>query len=220
MKTGAFFLLLLLAVPQGFCQKGIDLGGDKLLIEIFNPSQIQGLESIVRYVDHRVLEGRDTADANEAYHLFLEEMALFNDKAAKPPGDKVPFQEEEKYKFLEAVDASLFNAVWKFEDHSGVLRYKDTVYRNLKNFKSLKLRPFGKYMDYMGEIGKNDPYFLSLRKQMGDVGNLSAGSAYGFVKNHANFDFNVPKNRLWAAIYLISIEEDYETKLDRYFKAQ
>ncbi|MFK5973721.1 MAG: hypothetical protein QM485_10625 [Flavobacteriaceae bacterium] len=73
-------------------------------------------------------------------------------------------------------------------------------------------------MNYIEEVGKDDPYFKKLCKEFETIGNLSASSGSWFPKNHANFDFNIPKNRLWATIYLLGREETYDIKLDRYFK--
>jgi hypothetical protein len=162
-------------------------------------------------VDNIVLNKENKVDANEAYQLYFEEIA-------QAPEHIVPFKENIKYQFLKSLDSVQFASVWAFSHDVSIIKYRDSLYRNLDNFTTLHLKPYSKYMDYIEEVGKEDTYFKSLRKQMDDVGNLSASSAYWFPKNHANFDFNIPKNRLWVAIFLLSTEESYETKLDRYFK--
>jgi hypothetical protein len=74
-------------------------------------------------------------------------------------------------------------------------------------------------MDYLEEIGKEDPFYKILHRDFTKLGNLSA-STYGilFIERLTNFDFNIPKNRLWAAICLLRKEEPIEKKLDRYFE--
>ena len=73
-------------------------------------------------------------------------------------------------------------------------------------------------MDYLEKIGKDDPFFKKVREDYENIGNLSASLYPLFPKGHSNFDFNIPKNRLWATIYLLRIEEPIEKKLDRYKK--
>ncbi len=117
------------------------------------------------------------------------------------------------------MDASTFNAIWTFEPPiESVITYKDTVYRNLADFKELRILPESKYMDYMKVVGKEDSYFKSLRELIDAVGNISAATAFQFPRDHANFDFNIPKNRLWAAVFLLTQEEHIDLKLDRYFQ--
>jgi hypothetical protein len=212
-------LSFLLITPHIFGQKRMDLTSDTSLTKVFNETEIQGLESIIQYADQMVLSGENTLDANEAYHLFLEEIAPFFDDNGNPPKKyKVPFEESSKYKFLESLDSTVFNAIWRFENQIDMISYKDTTYVKLENFKTLSLKSLSKYMDYIEEVGKEDPYFKSLWELKEVVGNLSTGAVVWFLKNHANFDFNTPKNRLWAAIFLICWEEDFDNKLDRYFE--
>ncbi|MGB3151073.1 MAG: hypothetical protein WBB27_10450 [Maribacter sp.] len=203
------FLSALLTFSTLFGQKEMDLTSDSTLITFFNENEIEGLKSMVQYVDDMVFNSTKESDIDKAYHLFFEEMALAIEY-------KAPLEEEIKYQFLESLDSLIFNAIWRFEPHMNIIHYRDTVYRNLKNFKTLELRPFGKYINYLKEIGKDDSYFESLHKMFEDVGNLSA--SYSFSKDHKDFEFNIPKNRLWAAIYILRMEETYEMKLDRYFK--
>jgi len=217
MNRYVVILSFLLATSQICCQKRIDLTRDKSLTKVFNETEIQGLESIIQFADNMVLNRNGKTDANEAYHLYLEEMALFNDEIENPPKDNLSFEENVKYKFLESLDSCVFSAIWRFDTHMPMIRYKDSTYRNLDNFTTLSIKPYSKYMDYLEEVGKNDSYFKSLRRDMENAGGISAGSAYLFTKNHANFDFNIPKNRLWAAIFLLC-REDYRRKIDRYFK--
>jgi len=75
-------------------------------------------------------------------------------------------------------------------------------------------------MDYLEEVGKEDSYFQGIYKNFENVGGFSAGDAGWFPRNHSIFDFTIPKNRLWAVIYILSMEETYEMKLDRYLKTK
>lgn len=205
MKALVVFLYISITISPLFSQKGIDLTSDESLVKIFNEKEIKGLESMVRFVDNMVIKHTNETDVNKAYHLYLEEIA-------QTPDYIVPFEENVKYQFLKSLDSAQFATAWAFSHHVEMIRYRDTVYRNLDNFICLELKPFGKYMDYLEEVGKDDPYFKSLRQLMEDVGNLTPPSSEWFPENHANFDFNIPKNRLWAAIYLLRREDTYENK--------
>ncbi|PHQ59639.1 MAG: hypothetical protein COC08_08500 [Maribacter sp.] len=211
MNRYIVILSFLLAASQIYCQKTIDLKSDKSLTKVFNQTEIKGLESMIQYVDNMVLIRKNKTDPNEAYHLFFEEIAQTSEYI-------VPFEETIKYKFLESLDSIQFSTIWRFEYHINMIRTGDTVYRNLENFQMLDIKPFGKYMNYLEETGKDDPYFQKLREEFDNVGNLSAMTSDWFPKNHLNFDFNIPKNRLWATIYLLRREETIEMKLDRYLK--
>lgn len=193
-------------------QKGIDLSSDKALIKVFNETEIQGLESMIQYVDDMVLNSKNTTDPNEAYHLYFKD-------AAQTQENIVPFEEKLKYEFLESLDSIQFSSIWTFDYHYKTIRTGDTVYRNLEDIKVLAVNSTGKYMDYLEAIGKEDPFFKNLHSDFMTIGNVSA-STYGilFMERLANFDFNMPKNRLWAAICLLSTEEPIEKKLDRSLK--
>ena len=199
----------LLATSQLLSQKGIDLTSDKSLTEIFNETEIKGLESMIRYVDNMVLNRKHKTDANEAYHLLFEEIVQTSDYI-------VPFEEDLKYEFFESLDFIQFSSIWTFDYQIEMISTGDTVYRDLKHIKMLHVKPFSKYMTYLEEIGKEDPYFKKIREDFENIGNLSASSYQLFPEGHTNFDFNIPKNRLWATVYLLRREEPIEKKLDRY----
>jgi len=204
-------LSFLLATTQLWSQKKIDLTSDESLINVFNETEIKGLESMIQYVDDMVLNRENETDINKAYHLFFEEIARSKEYI-------VPFEEIEKYKFLESLDSIQFATIWNFAYQMDMINTGDTIYRNLDNFKMLDIKPYSKYMDYLKVIGKDDSYFKYLQQEFEGAGNLMQDSSEWFPKNHTNFDFNIPKNRLWAAVYLLRREETTEMKLDRYLK--
>ena len=204
-------LSFLITTTQLLSQKNIDLASDESLTNIFNQTEIKGLESMIQYVDNMVLNRENETDVNKAYHLFLEEIAQSKEYI-------VPFEETAKYKFFESLDSIQFATLWNFSYHIDMINTGDTIYRNLDNFKMLDIKPYSKYMDYLKVIGKDDAYFKSLQQEFEGAGNLMQDSAEWFPKNHTNFDFNIPKNRLWAAVYLLRREETTEMKLDRYLK--
>ena len=201
----------LLATSQLLSQKGIDLTSDKSLTKVFNETEIKGLELMIQYVDKIVLNREKKTDANEAYHLFFEDSAQTSEY-------NVLIEENLKYEFLESLDSIQFASIWTFDYHYETISTGDTVYRNLENIKVLSVKSNSKYMDYLEEIGKEDPFYKILHRNFVNIGNLSASYYQLFYKNLTNFDFNIPKNRLWAAVYLLRREERIEKKLDRYYE--
>ena len=202
----------LLATSQLLSQKGIDLTSDKSLTKVFNETEIKGLELMIQYVDKIVLNREKKTDANEAYHLFFED-------SVQTLAYNVAFEENLKYEFLESLDSIQFASIWTFDGHYVTISKPDTVYRNLENIKVLFVKSTSKYMDYLEEIGKEDPFYRILHRDFTNIGDLSAGTYHIlFIERLTDFDFNIPKNRLWAAIYLLRREERIEKKLDRYFE--
>lgn len=213
MKIIPIVLLIQLTVPPILCQEKPDLGRDGSISGTFSETEIEGLESMVRYVDNMVTKGKNGQDIDNAYHQFFEKIAQSTEYNA-------PFKETEKYRFLKSLDSVQFSAVWRFDSYIDMLTVRDTVYRNLDNFPQLDIKPFSKYMDYLEEVGKGDSYFRGLHRNFEAAGGFSAGDSGWFLRNHSVFDFTVPKNRLWAAIYILGMEETYEMKLDRYLSTK
>lgn len=212
MKSIIVLMLFLLSNKQLVSQNKIDLRSDKAFTKVFKEIEIKGLKAMVKYVDQMVLDYGHSTDINKAYHYYFEEI--------KQTPNKIPFREEAKYEFLNSLDSLQFSTVWRFEKDIVMIRIKDTVHRNLKNFPQLYIKPFSKYMVYLSEIGKVDPYYDGIRRNFENAGGFSTCDANWLARNHSRFDFNVPKNRIWAAINLLSREETTEMKFDRYLKNQ
>jgi hypothetical protein len=211
MNKLVVFLALLLTITQLYSQKKIDLSSDQSLTKIFNETEIEGLESMVRFVDNMVLKTTNEDSPSKAYHHYFEEIA-------KNPEYVVLFKEVVKYQFLKSLDSAQLALAWDFNQNAGVFKYRDSLYRNPNFITFLDLKPFSKYMYYLKEVGKEDAYFKSLQQEFEEAGNLIQDSSEWYVNNHKVFDFDIPKNRLWAAIYLLHREETIETKLDRYYE--
>ena len=204
-------LSFLLATTQLLSQNGIDLTSDKSLTKVFNETEIKGLESMIQYVDNMVLDREKKSDANEAYHLYFEKIAQTSEY-------KAPFEENLKYEFLESLDSVQFASIWTFDRHTQMIS-PNPINRILENIKELNVKSTSKYMDYLEEIGKEDSFYKTLHRDFTELPTLSAGT-YNilFLERLADFDFNIPKNRLWAAICLLLQEEPIEKKLDRYYE--
>ena len=195
------------------CQTKFDLKTDKHLTQVFTGNELQEIQKMISYVDDRVVKLTNNRNINDAYHQLLDNI----DKNMQD-GSKflVPFDEEEKYEFLQSLDTTVFNEFWYMGNHMRSAIYKDSIYENLDNYKHLELRHRGRYSDYLEEIGENDAYYRSVKETLDFAAGLTPSLVAPFLKIHSEFDFTIPKNRLWAAVFILSIEEPHDKKMERY----
>lgn len=202
-------LLLILVFTFFSCQSKFDLQSDKHLSEIFTDKELSEIDRMISYVDDMVVEKTGNRDVNEGYHQLLDKIM----------GDStflVPFEEEEKYKFLESLDSTVFNEFWYMGNHIRKAIYKDSIYEDLDNYKYLDLKHRGRYSDYLEKIGENDAYYRSVKETLDFAAGLAPSIVASFLKKHSEFDFTIPKNRLWATVFLLAIEESHDKKMERY----
>lgn len=186
------------------------MNSDKLLGETFNSIEIKSFESIINYMDRMVVDRTKTTDVNKAYHLFFDEISSAIKDSSKLI---VPFEEKEKFDFLEKIDTTVFNAIWQKDKHPRTVKYQDTISTNLNKFKNLQFNSTGRYMEYLKKLGQTDEDFYKIHYAISVAGDLPPGTAIWFPLNNSKFDFNIVKNRLWAAIYILTMEKHIETKL-------
>ncbi len=193
------------------CQTKFDLKTDKHLTQVFTGNELQEIQKMISYVDDRVVKLTNNRNINDAYHQLLDNI----DKNMQD-GSKflVPFDEEEKYEFLQSLDTTVFNEFWTI----GRVRkavYQDSIYED--GYQFLELNSSGRYVaDYLEKIGKEDDYYKTEKETIELAGGLAPTIVAWFLKNHNEFDFTIPKNRLWATIFILRIEEWHDKKMKRY----
>ena len=93
--------------------------------------------------------------------------------------------------------------------------YQDSIYEDGYQFLELSIN--GRYVDdYLQRIGEEDDYYKSEKETIKMAGGLAPTTKAWFLKNHTEFDFTIPKNRLWATIFILAIEEPHDKKMERY----
>ena len=211
MKTIRCIVLFMIGVTLFSCYPKIDLKSDKHLTEIFTDNELKEIERMISYVDDRVVEQTGNNDINEAYHQLLDKIdGTMQDKSKF----FVPFEEEEKYEFLNSLDSTVFNEFWTFRRARKAV-YQDSIYEDA--YQSLELSPNGRYVaDYLERIGKEDDYYKSVRETLKMAWGLAPTIKAWFLKNHNKFDFTIPKHRLWGAVFILRIEEPHDKKMERY----
>jgi len=60
---------------------------DKTAKEIFNPSELEGIEKMIMFVDEIVLNNTNETDINQAYHTYFQNLETYitHDKFHKNP---------------------------------------------------------------------------------------------------------------------------------------
>ena len=206
-------LVFILGFTLLSCQSKFDLKFDKHLTEIFTDKEISEIDKMIGYVDDMVVELTGNRDINEGYHQLLDkQLQSIQDGSSY----LMPFEEEEKYEFLESLDSTVFNEFWYMGNHIRKTTYKDSIYEDLDNYKYLDLKHRGRYSDYLEKIGENDAFYRSVKETLDAAGGLAPNIVASFLKEQSEFDFTIPKNRLWATVFLLAIEESHDKKMERY----
>ena len=213
MKNIKYTLLFVLGFAIFSCQPKFDLKSDKHLTEIFTDNELKEIEKMIGYVDDRVVEQTGNNDINKAYHQLLDKIDGTMQDSSK---FFVPFDEEEKYEFLESLDPIVFSELWTMSNHVRKAIYKDSIYENLDNYKTLDLSRSGRYIDYLERIEDENTFYKSVKKNLEAAGGLTPSITASFLKNHNEFDFTIPKHRLWGAVFILRIEEPHDKKMERY----
>ncbi|MGQ1945509.1 hypothetical protein ACT3CD_00225 [Geofilum sp. OHC36d9] len=89
---------------------------------------------------------------------------------------------------------------------------------NVDYITCLSINPFGCYMEYILQIASRDKRYKDLYDMIFAMGDLSTSTGLWNARNE--FDFLKVENRIFAAIYILKIEDSYETKLDRFFNEE
>lgn len=212
MRKIKIALLFIIGVTLISCQPKFDLKADRHLAEVFTNIELAEIEKMISYVDDRVVELTNNRDINEAYHQLLSKIDVTMQDSSK---FLVPFEEEQKYEFLQSLDTTVFNEFWTI----GRVRkavYQDSIYENLDNYKTLDISGSGRYADYLERVGEDDAYYKSVKETLEAAGGLTPSIVASFLTMHNELDFTIPKNRLWATVFILRIEEHHNKKMVRY----
>jgi hypothetical protein len=151
MKKNQILTVIIMVLLSSACTQNQSLTTDKTISEIFTNEEINGLQRMLDYTDSIVVSKTKVENIENAYHEYLNLIA----KSLKDSSDILNIDEIEKYKFLESIDKSAFNAVFSMEYSIERARYKDTILTNLENIKSLSLNIGGKYIEYLEKLGEH-----------------------------------------------------------------
>jgi len=202
-------MLLILSTS---CVSKTDLKSEQIE-RYFNAKERIELAKIVEYVDSLVLSKTELKEIDKSYHQYLD---LLHEMAANGDMEFWAFDEEMKYEFLFSIDTVLFNKIWFKSTTSRIVKTRDTTLYNPENFISINLNNIGDFVKLIYDLGENNKYYKEFYEAIENAGALSPSIVAGFLYNHKDFNFNNIDNRLWAAVFLLTLEESVEKKVKRY----
>ena len=186
---------------------------DEILSEYFSKENKRVLKEIISYVDSIVRSRISESDIERSYHAFLDSVRFSED--AKYGA----VNEEMKYEYLESLDTSVFNDIW-IKDTPPLIWTIDTVLYSPECLESLWLNGDGKFVEMIGDLGEENEIYKNYHERIMMQGSLSPTVYGGFLVNHEEFNFNNIHDRLWAAVFILCIEESVERKVERYLSKQ
>lgn len=213
MNKIIFLPILVLAIINISCQDSFKVENDDNIQNLFSEKEIVDINSIIKFADNKMLSKSNEKNIDLAYHNYFESLSKNIKEDSRIPS---AFDEKEKYSFLESLDKNTFNDFFRIKTQLKNVRYKDTILTNIDNVKLLKINRSGKFMKYLEKTGETDEFYKELYETIEIAGDLPPSLATWFPVNHKDFDFNIVKNRLWAAIYLLRMEGHINDKIEYY----
>ncbi|GAB1450186.1 hypothetical protein MASR2M47_02420 [Draconibacterium sp.] len=214
MKNLIISILTVLISTQCFSQGSEELVVDEAAKKIFTTTEMKGIEEMIKFVDGVVSDSTNVADINQAYHAYFEKYKSYVENGFLP----ALLKDSIKFKYLETIDKTAFDAIWRIDDFVRKIRYKDTLLTDIHGFKTLELNYMGKYLMYLKEIGKTDSRYAAFHETIEITGDFPVSATIYFPSHHHEYDFTLFKDRLWATVYLLNRGDPSEEKVERYLK--
>jgi hypothetical protein len=208
-------ILIICGFYYGFCQKKSELLVDKLAKRIFSPTELQGIQSMIKFVDSCVVKETNLSDINEAYHAYFERQKEFSKKGEMMP---LLIKDSAKFRFLESLDTNAVESIWHIDDYIKGIRTRDTSLTDVHGIKTISINLFGSYMGYLKKIGETDERYKNFAEAVEIAGDISPSTMGWFLQNHNEFDFTLFKDRLFATVYILRMGDSLDEKVDRYLE--
>lgn len=217
MKNLIISTLVVLALLQSCTPTNSKLIPDETAKTIFSPNELNGIEKMISFVDSLILDNTKTTDINQGYHNYFENLNIYLSE-----GPMIPalLKDTAKFKFMETLDEDVFSAIWRMDDYVRMAKYKDSILSDLHGFKMLELNLAGKYMIYLKETGKRDSLYSFIYNNIEASGDISPSIVGWFLTNRQKLDYNLFKDRLWAAVFLLRLCDPFEERIERYLKGK
>ncbi|MCW0484951.1 hypothetical protein [Gaoshiqia sediminis] len=203
-------LLIFFLMQFGFIFGQVQINTEEVK-RYFTPNEQKELGKVVAYVDSIIYSKTKIVNIDSSYHQYFE---ILNENAANGNYEWA-FNEEMKYKFLFGIDPAVYNKIW-IKETPRMVRNRDTTLYNPEGYISIDLNHMGDFVKLLKNIGDTSSVYKEIQEQIEIVGGLPPSLVGGFLYNHKIFNFNNKNDHLWAAIFLLTLEESVDKKLKRY----
>ncbi|SHK01657.1 hypothetical protein SAMN05444280_15010 [Tangfeifania diversioriginum] len=217
MKSFLPVLLIICSFYSGFCQNKSELVIDETAKKTFSQTELEGIQSMIRFVDSCVVKETNLTDINAAYHAYLERQKEFMKK-----GEMMSplIKDAVKFSFLERLDSNAVKSIWHIDDYIKEIGTRDTSLTDVHGIKTISINLFGSYMDYLKKIGETDERYKNIAETVEIAGDISPATTGWFLLNHNEFDFMLFKDRLFATVFILRLGDPFEEKVDRYLESK
>jgi len=207
------FVLLVISCSKNSIRDRIK--NDSTVNKVFNTNEIYSLIKIVEFVDSIVISETPDLSIDSSFHYFLDSIKT---KALTLGFITEAIDQDYKYEFIFSLEPSLRRNIWRTDSIAYHIKYKDTILENLNDFPRLELKNKSKFMEYIKLLGENDKGFKELYEDVNHCGCLSQSLKAGYVINHHKLDFNKIDNHIWISVFILTLEEHIDKKVERYLK--
>ncbi|MGM0619704.1 MAG: hypothetical protein ACQETJ_01545 [Bacteroidota bacterium] len=217
MRTILPVILIIFSYYSGFSQNKSELVIDETAKKTFSKTELEGIQSMIKFVDSCVVKETNLTDINAAHHAYLERQKEFSKKGKMMPP---LIKDTVKFSFLENLDSNAVKSIWHIDDYIREIGTRDTSLTDVHGIKTISINLFGSYMDYLKKIGETDDRYQSFAEAVEIAGDISPSTMGWYPNHHNEFDFTLFKDRLFATVYILRIGDSFDEKVDRYLESK
>ena len=204
MKIFTLFLLVLILCKLTHSQENAEY---KYVKKYFTKDQIIVLESIISFVDSAV--NPEKVDIESAYKAYINSLDVDEYIQVRL------FDQDIKEKFLLNLPVDVFDKIWTKQIPRSV-KTRDTTLYYPENFWSFDININADYMKLLKVLGKKDKYYKDISKSICVCGGIGPTVFVGIFRQFNEFNLDKFTDKLWLAIFLLTIEESTEIRVEKY----